>query len=101
MHIETLEKRSLTTCTPDETLDHVARLLCERDLEVVAIVDPPGILVGLVTSRDVSVTAHENHPVAAANTGARSGPRHSDPDFTWMLAEKSIPIDVGENFWGL
>jgi UDPglucose 6-dehydrogenase len=31
MHIETLEKRSLTTCTPDETLDHVARLLCERD----------------------------------------------------------------------
>ena len=67
MHIETLEKRPLTTCTPDET---------RSDLR-------------------------ETHPVVAANSGARSGPRPSDPDFTWMLAEKSIPTDVGENFWGV
>ena len=162
MHIEKLEKRPLTTCTPEDTLDRVARLLRERDLEAIAVVDSAGILVGLVTSSDVSVTALDwglplrelrvvqamqpgpitcrveapidlaealmrerqlrrlpivdanGRPVGilalaglteraapAANAPARPERRPSDPDFTWMLAECSIPISVSEHLWGL
>jgi len=35
----------------------------------------------------------------AANGPARPAPRRSDPDFSWLLAEASIPVDVGEHLW--
>ena len=30
-----------------------------------------------------------------------AAPRRSDPDFTWLLAESSIPVSLGENLWNL
>lgn len=57
MHIHECMDRSLPTCTPQDSLDTATVLLTESDLGAVAVVDPRGRLVGLVTPGDVSRTA--------------------------------------------
>lgn len=77
--------RTLTIHTTEDPLDRAARPLWEHDLEIVAVDETSDLL------------AHDT--VEAANTPTRPEPRRSEPDFTWLLLEASIPVTLGEDLW--
>jgi CBS domain-containing protein len=50
-------KRSPVTCRPQDSLDHVARLMQDHDCNSIAVVDEDGQVVGVITERDVCLGA--------------------------------------------
>jgi CBS domain-containing protein len=56
MLIKNVMTKSPLCCTPEETLDRVAKLMAEHDCGVVPIVGADG-LVGVITDRDVACRA--------------------------------------------
>lgn len=61
MRIHQIMKRSPVTCATDDTMATAARLLLSRRLDVVAVVDEAGRLVGQVTDQDVARAANDDH----------------------------------------
>ena len=55
MRIRELMTRDVATVTPETTLREVARLLTERGISGVPVVDPDGAVVGVVSEADVLV----------------------------------------------
>jgi CBS domain-containing protein len=54
-----------------ETLDHVARLMWERDLGCVPVIDESNKLVGIITDRDVCMGAYtQGHRLAEIAVGS-------------------------------
>lgn len=65
MKIDEMMTRSVATCTCDDSLETAARIFWERDAGVVPVVDARGVIVGMLTDRDVCI--------AAWSRGARPG----------------------------
>jgi CBS domain-containing protein len=47
-----------STCTAEQTLDRVGRIMWERNCGCVPVVDTDGDVVGMITDRDVSMAAY-------------------------------------------
>jgi CBS domain-containing protein len=59
MRIEQLMARDVSTCGPDDTLQHAARLMWERDCGFVPVVEGADRrVVGVVTDRDACMAAY-------------------------------------------
>lgn len=57
MKIETLMTRPVRACAPTDTLDTAAHLMWEGDCGIVPVVDADGRPVGVLTDRDVCMSA--------------------------------------------
>jgi CBS domain-containing protein len=58
MNVENLMTRDPKTCSPADTLHRAAQLMWENDCGTVPIVDGGGMLVGIVTDRDVCMSGY-------------------------------------------
>ena len=58
MHVKELMQRPVITCSIDRTLNEVARLMWDHDLGTIPVVDADGRLVGIVTDRDICMSAY-------------------------------------------
>ncbi len=56
--VEELMVRSPRVCSPDDTLEHAARIFWEQDCGSIPVVDSEGTLVGVVTDRDACLCAY-------------------------------------------
>jgi len=57
--IDDADVRGCGACTADETCADAARVMCERDVGSVPVVDPQGAVVGMITDRDVCIAAYK------------------------------------------
>lgn len=55
--VETLMTRDVASCRPDATLKEAASLMLQRDCGCVPVVDDEARLAGIVTDRDICVSA--------------------------------------------
>jgi CBS domain-containing protein len=58
MRVEQLMNQPAITCKPEDTLNTAARLMWENDCGVLPVVDDDGRLVGMVTDRDICMSAY-------------------------------------------
>ncbi|MBK7641762.1 MAG: CBS domain-containing protein [Planctomycetes bacterium] len=58
MNVEQCMTKNPRACTPGDTLSSVARLLWEHDLGALPVVDAAGMVVGMITDRDVCMAAY-------------------------------------------
>lgn len=85
MRVEDIMTHEVQSCRPDETLEHAAQLMWDGDFGVVPIVDGERRVVGMLTDRDICMSAYlQGLPLArilvssAASRGAFSI-RRDDP----------------------
>jgi CBS domain-containing protein len=60
MKVETLMSKQITACNPADPLSTAARLMWERDVGFLPVIEPDGRLVGAITDRDVAMGAMLN-----------------------------------------
>jgi CBS domain-containing protein len=76
MNASEVMKQPVYVCSIDASLDHVARVMWERDCGCVPLVDRDGRAVAIVTDRDVAMAAHLQakplHEIAARTAASRS-----------------------------
>lgn len=53
-----LMTRDVGACSPDESLNHAARIMWEADCGAVPVVDSSGSLLGIITDRDICMAAY-------------------------------------------
>jgi CBS domain-containing protein len=76
MNVLTLMTRDVATCRASETLAEAADQMRDRDVGALPVLDDTGRVVGMITDRDICMTALEREeplraiPVAAAMSGA-------------------------------
>ncbi len=58
MRVREIMAKEVWTCVADEPLTAAARIMWERDVGVVPVVDEDGKLVGILTDRDVCMSAY-------------------------------------------
>jgi predicted transcriptional regulator len=58
MLIKEIMSKPAVTCPTDSTLDAIARLMAEFDIGIVPVVGDDGRLAGVVTDRDICMTAY-------------------------------------------
>lgn len=56
--VEQFMSRPVVTCRPYDTLNTAAQIMWERDCGAVPITDDAGVLVGMITDRDVCMAAY-------------------------------------------
>lgn len=56
MLINDVMTRGAVTCRPDDTLEHVVKLMWDFDIGFVPVVDDTSRLVGVITDRDILMT---------------------------------------------
>lgn len=61
MYVHELMTREVGTCGPDTPLDAVAMMMWQRDCGAIPVVDPQGLPIGILTDRDVAMSAALNH----------------------------------------
>src|SRR5205814_4509392 len=63
-------------CTPNTTLDEVAKLMAQNDCGEIPVVDPADQIIGVVTDRDIvcRVVAEGKNPMAYTAETCMSGP---------------------------
>ena len=63
-------------CTPNTTLDEVAKLMAQNDCGEIPVVDPGDQIIGVVTDRDIvcRVVAAGKNPMAYTAETCMSGP---------------------------
>jgi CBS domain-containing protein len=70
MKVQDVMSCEIEICRPDEDLNRVAQLMWERDFGVVPVIDPSGIVVGMITDRDVCMAAYtQGRPLASICVG--------------------------------
>ena len=57
MEVERTMTREVVTCCPEDSLERAARALLQRDCGGLPVVDGKGHVVGMVTDRDICMTA--------------------------------------------
>ena len=76
MNVSDVMHRVVHTCSVDETLDRVARVMWEHDCGSVPLTDASGKLVAIVTDRDVCMAAYtQGQPltrIVASTAASRS-----------------------------
>jgi CBS domain-containing protein len=50
--------RNVGSCSPDESLTNAARVMWEADCGAVPVLDPKGMLLGVITDRDICMAAY-------------------------------------------
>jgi CBS domain-containing protein len=70
MKVQDLMTREVETCDPATNLATVAMIMWRRDCGIVPVVDRRGILVGLVTDRDICIAVATRHRTPEALTAA-------------------------------
>jgi CBS domain-containing protein len=66
MRVQDLMTRQVESCDPATNLATAAMIMWRRDCGVVPVVDRRGVLVGIVTDRDICIaTATRHHPPEA------------------------------------
>jgi CBS domain-containing protein len=58
MKVSALMTKTVHTCSPTDTLDHVARIMWENDVGAVPVVDENGRVTGMITDRDLCMAAY-------------------------------------------
>jgi len=70
MKIETLMSKSLAACVPDDSLATATRLMWDRDIGFLPVVDGEGRPVGAITDRDIAMAAYmRSRPLAEIPVG--------------------------------
>jgi CBS domain-containing protein len=59
MHVRALMTAPVETLTIDDTLNHAAKTMRDHAVGCVPIVDRHGVLVGMLTDRDIALAAYE------------------------------------------
>ncbi len=62
MRVEDIMSREVQRCRPDESLHAAASIMWRFDIGCVPVVDEEGCLLGIITDRDICVSAY-NHDV--------------------------------------
>jgi CBS domain-containing protein len=57
MRVDTLMSTNVATCTPGDTTERAARLMCDLDCGAIPVVDDRDRVVGIVTDRDICLAA--------------------------------------------
>jgi len=70
MRVQDLMTREVETCDPATNLATAAMIMWRRDCGIVPVVDRRGILVGLVTDRDICIATATRHRPPEALTAA-------------------------------
>ena len=110
--VRTIMKESPATCSPDDTLRRAAEILWNTDCGMVPVVEGDARLVGVVTDRDICMTAFfRDQPLSAmdvASTMSRAvtsaKPDDSIESVVHLMAEKQmrrVPIVDGERLVGI
>ncbi|HKK13039.1 MAG TPA: CBS domain-containing protein [Gammaproteobacteria bacterium] len=60
MYVHELMSRDVSTCDPETTLDAVAMMMWQRNCGAVPVVDQAGLPIGVVTDRDIAMSAALN-----------------------------------------
>ncbi|MEO7035796.1 MAG: CBS domain-containing protein [Polyangiaceae bacterium] len=58
MKTEALMTRSVATCSADDTLEHAAHLMWDRDVGCVVVTDSKRKPIGMITDRDLAMAAY-------------------------------------------
>lgn len=61
MNVKEVMKTAVATCAPDSDLGAVIQTMRDRDCEFLPVVDSHGVVVGVVTDRDVCMAAGTAH----------------------------------------
>lgn len=61
MHVNEIMTRPVITCHGNATLDEVSRLMWDNDCGAVPVVNDAGVPIGIVTDRDIAMSAMLNH----------------------------------------
>jgi CBS domain-containing protein len=65
MIVKDIMKKAVATCAPDNDLSAVVEVMRERDCGFLPVVDRRGVVVGVVTDRDVCLAASAKHRLLA------------------------------------
>jgi CBS domain-containing protein len=80
MTVKELMKTAVATCAPDNDLGAVVTIMRDRDCGFLPVVDSHGIVVGVVTDRDVCLAAGTKHrPLEPASRSTRPCPIPCSP----------------------
>ncbi len=75
MNVERIMKREVKVCSTSDTLNRAAQLMWENDCGSVPVVEGDGMVVGMLTDRDICMAAYTQgtnlHVVQAANAMSR------------------------------
>ena len=66
-------------CTPNTTLDEVAKLMAQNDCGEIPVVDPGDQIIGVVTDRDIVCRVVAEGKIRQATPSSRACPRRSSP----------------------
>jgi CBS domain-containing protein len=70
MNVSEVMTRNTSTCEPADSLERAAAIMWDRDCGAVPVVDGTGALHGIVTDRDVAMSAYlKGRPLAAITVG--------------------------------
>ena len=58
MYLNEVMNQPVVVCPENATLDHAARLMWEQDCGIMPVIDEEGRLVGVVTDRDICMSAY-------------------------------------------
>ncbi len=58
MRAQRLMTTPVATCHADDTLDHAAHLMWEHDYGAIPVVSANGVLIGIITDRDIAMSAY-------------------------------------------
>lgn len=90
MNASEVMKRPVHTCSIDDTLDRVARVMWENDCGCVPLVDGDGRAVAMITDRDVAMAAYTQGK-ALGEIAARSAASRS-----LATVRETTPLDAVE-----
>ena len=80
MIVKEVMKTAVATCAPESDLGAVINIMRDRDCGFLPVVDSHGIVVGVVTDRDVCMAAGTKHrPLARVSVKESM----SHPVFSW------------------
>jgi CBS domain-containing protein len=100
------------TCTPADSLNRAVQLLWEQDCGAVPVVDAGGVVVGMITDRDITMAAYtRGQQLTSMSVGSTMStavqwcsPEHSLGDALRQMAEKQVrrlPVVEGGKLVGL
>jgi CBS-domain-containing membrane protein len=90
MDVFKIMTRRVFTCRPEDDLATSARIMWDNDIGCVPVVDGEGRVIGMITDRDICMSAYmKGQPLAQIQVGdAMSQPVHScAPDHSVVEAE--------------
>lgn len=69
LNVSIAMSKSLKACSPEDSLEHVERLMAENQIRRIPVLDNDGRPVGMVSLNDLARTANKQHPAAPGANG--------------------------------